>query len=106
MTAAWGAIEMPGDLTSEDVLARFGDASAFETADTVLAYDTRDIAAGDRTGHRGSSLGVKATLATAGAPLGEAPRYDPLEMTSGSQSAIRRAVEVSCRFRASGPPRL
>ncbi|MCJ8140135.1 hypothetical protein [Falsirhodobacter halotolerans] len=94
LTSAWGVLEMPGDLTAEGVLSRFGGPSAFDTSDTVLAYDTRDIAAGDRTVHRGSSLGVRATLATAGAARDEPPRYDPLEMTSGARDRIRRAVEV------------
>ncbi|MFJ1292652.1 hypothetical protein ACEPPZ_11270 [Paracoccus yeei] len=94
LTAAWGVIEMPGSLTAEDVLDRLGGTDAFDTAETVLAYDTRDVAAGDRTVHRGSSLGVKATLAAAGEALDEPPRYDALKMTSGSRNVIRRAAEV------------
>lgn len=94
LTAAWGVIELQESANPEDALARFGGSSAFDIAPTLLAYDTRDIAAGDRTVHRGTSLGVTATLASAGEALAEPPAYDPLEMTSSGRTTIRRAVEL------------
>jgi len=91
LTTAWGVIEMPGDVTPEDAIARFGDPTLFDVKETTLGYEREDVKIG-RKAPRINGLGVTATMAFAGAPLGAAPVYDPLDMTSGR--TIPRQIEL------------
>lgn len=91
MTAAWGVIELPGDVKPEDAIAHFGDPAVFDTASTQLGYQVEDVRIG-RQAPRTNGLGVAATMALAGAPLDEAPFYDPLSMTTGE--TISREIEI------------
>nr|WP_172684930.1 hypothetical protein [Paracoccus marcusii] len=91
MTAAWGIIELPGDVLPDDAIARFGDPAALDTAITQLGYEVEDVRIG-RKAPRTNGLGVTATMALAGAPLDEAPVYDPLSMTTGE--TIPREIEI------------
>lgn len=91
MTAAWGIIELPGDVLPDDAIARFGDPAAFDTAITQLGYEVEDVRIG-RKAQRTNGLGVTATMALAGGPLDEAPVYDPLSMTTGG--TIPREIEI------------
>ncbi len=91
LTAAWGVIELPGDVRPEDAIASFGDPAAFDTAITQLGYEVEDVRIG-RKALRTNGLGVTATMALAGGPLDEAPVYDPLSMTTGR--TIPREIEI------------
>ena len=91
MTAAWGVIELPGNVRPGDALASFGDLAAFDMAKTQLGYQVEDVRIGHKS-PRANGLGVTATMALAGAPLDEAPVYDPLSMTTGG--TIPRQIEI------------
>ena len=91
LTAAWGIMELPGDVRPEDAFTRFGDPDAFDTATTQLGYEVEDVRIG-RKAPRTNGLGVTATMALAGGPLDEAPVYDPLSMTTGG--TIPREIEI------------
>lgn len=91
MTAAWGVIELPGDVQPEDAIAHFGDPDAFNIATTKLGYEVEDVRIG-RKAPRTNGLGVTATMALAGAPLDEASFYDPMSMTTGG--TIPRQIQI------------